>query len=150
MSAQRPPLLLRLAVVVGAFTLLLGIAGVFLVVLRGDDDASAAGPGLREHVRVVGAAADASLDVEVHWEEGANLHVEAARRLASPGHVFLLPPELTGRAVDDRGPRVTDRAPPRARADRGATGPGGPDHDRAPTPIAERLQWISPSPSPAS
>jgi hypothetical protein len=100
MSRDHPPLLLRLAVVVGGFTLLLGIAGVVLVVLDGDDDASAAGPGLREHVRVVGAAADASLEVEVHWEEGANLHVEAARRLASAGHVFLLPPELTGRAIE--------------------------------------------------
>ena len=99
MSREHPPLLLRLAVVVGGFTLLLGLVGVVLIVLRGDDVASAAGPGLGEHVRVVGAEEGAQLTVSARWEEGPILHNEAARPLASESHVFLLPPGLAGRTV---------------------------------------------------
>ena len=99
MSRAHPPLLLRLAVVVGAFTLLLGTVGVVFMVLRDEDYASAAGPGLGERVRVVGVPADAKLTVHARWEEGPILHAETAHPLASEGHVFLLPPRLTGRKV---------------------------------------------------
>jgi len=108
MSRSRPPLLLRLAVVVGAFTLLLGLVGVVLLVLQGDDSASAAGPGLGERVRVVGAEEALGLTVQARWEEGDVLHRELARELSHAAHVYLLPPGLVGRDVvievlDDAG-----------------------------------------------
>ena len=108
MSREQPPLLLRLAVVVGAFTLLLGAVGIVMVALRSDDYASAAGPGLQERVRVVGAADDALFVVHVRWEAGSIQHREAALGLSVPGHggagsraghLFKLPPDLAGHDV---------------------------------------------------
>lgn len=99
MTRERPPLLLRFAVVVGAISLLLGVAGIVFLVLRTDEDASAAGSGPGERVRVVGAAADATLAVDVRWEEGPILHTEAAHPIGGLAGSFLLPPGLVGRPV---------------------------------------------------
>ena len=99
MKPARPPLLLRLAVVVGAFTTLLGAVGVVFMILRSDETASASGSGLGELVRVVGVEDGDSLTVNVHWEEGPILHKETARRIAAGAALYLLPPDLVGRNV---------------------------------------------------
>ena len=110
MSRRRPPLLLRLAVVVGAFTFLLGLVGVVLMMLRDDASASAAGPGLGERVRVVDARGNGArrVGVRARWQEGEVHHLEAARPLSSAAGVYLLPPGLVGREIvievlDDAG-----------------------------------------------
>lgn len=99
MSRSHPPLLLRLAVVVGAASLLLGLVGVVWLVLRGDEIESSAGPGLGERVRIVGIADDVVPAVDVRWEDDRIVHVEPARPLASAADAFLLPPGLAGRSV---------------------------------------------------
>ena len=98
MSAS-PPFLLRLSVVVGSLSLLLGLVGVGWLVLRDDDSASAAGEGLGERLRVVGLADDIVPEVTVRWEEDGIVYVEPARPLASVADSFLLPPGLAGRSI---------------------------------------------------
>lgn len=114
MSRSRPPLLLRLAVVVGGFTFLLGLVGVVMMMLHGEDDASAAGPGLGERVRLVGAGDVPGIVVQARWQEGDVLHRESARTLSDAAHVYLLPPGLVGRDVlievlDDAGDVLASR-----------------------------------------
>ena len=91
MTRERPPFVLRLAVVVGAATLLLGLVGVVLIILRGDDPASAAGRGLEAYVRVTGFEADATLAVGVQWENDGMLHREGAHAVEDDPGLFLLP-----------------------------------------------------------
>lgn len=94
-----PPFLLRLSVVVGSISLLLGLVGVGWLIVNGDDSASAAGAGLGEYLRVVGLGEDVVPEVTVQWAEGDIVHVEPARPLASAAGSFLLPPGLAGRRV---------------------------------------------------
>jgi hypothetical protein len=91
MSAYRPPFLFRLAVVVGAACLLLGVVGAGILMARGG--AEQADMGALRYVRltVKGAPPGARLAVEARWLEGEASVRERALPTLEPG-VFTLPP----------------------------------------------------------
>jgi len=99
MTRERPPLLLRLSVVVGALSLFLGLVGVGLLLVRGDVEGATAGPGLGASVRVLGAPDDARLAVVLAWSENGVEFREEGRRTEESAHRFVLPPLPEGRMV---------------------------------------------------
>ena len=102
-SANGSPIWLRLAVVVGGCSLVLGLVGIVMLVVRDDSTRPAWGPGLgaRLLLRGVDDAEPTDLRVDVSWpEEDGQIVVRqtALPRSKSPGS-FLLPPGAVDRAV---------------------------------------------------
>jgi hypothetical protein len=104
-----PPLLFRLSVVAAGVALVLGLVSGALIVLGGNGEESARGPGLLPRVRVAGAPAGSHLRLEVTWMEGGrNLTARATPLPGVEGVWLVVPPvpeavEVRVEVFDDSG-----------------------------------------------
>lgn len=98
MNPDRPPLLLRVAVVIGGAALLFGLVGLFLMLA--ENDAPTWGPGLRARVQVHGAPRNAEVAVEARWHEGDVFVTVPALRLGGKSSTFLLSDDVLDRRVE--------------------------------------------------
>ena len=103
MSDDRPPLWLRLCVVIGGTSLVLGLAGVVYLFVHGETPDPVAGAGFAPRVRLVGVAptGEGTLRVVASWRDE-----KADAWIRQPGDVvptdpllFLLPPASAGRNI---------------------------------------------------
>ncbi len=92
MPDDRPPFILRLAVVVGGVSLLLGIVAAVSLVVQGEEPGPVAGPGMWARVRIEGAPPGVPLEVAVTWNEADATITQRARRLEGGSDVWILPP----------------------------------------------------------
>lgn len=98
------PFWLRVSVVVGGVSLLLGVIGAVAMVVRGDVEMSDLGPGYRPALTLTGLPDDAWADVtvSVRWWEAtleAQVRQDAEPVAGVPGS-YGLPPDAVGREVE--------------------------------------------------
>lgn len=98
MTRGTPPVLLRLAVIVGGVTLVFGIVGLVLLVVVGGEDDPVGGPGLGPLLRIRGVPLDGRLTVDVIWEED-EAAVRQSARPTRDATTWILPPLPADRPI---------------------------------------------------